>query len=152
MDQRSLEQNYNESLAMSLLEILCSSRSSCSSRVLCLRRLWWKFFGALKACFRRALLICDLLMFLKAFELDSRKLLDLGRWFGWFCFEWSPILGLKFLKFLEASGLDSSRAFSLLNLGPLNLGPLECLRKASIYRSLGVGERHVAEPDWWHMS
>ena len=28
----------------------------------------------------------------------------------------------------------------------------KCLRKASIYRSLGVGERHVAEFDWWHMS
>ena len=30
--------------------------------------------------------------------------------------------------------------------------PLKCLRKASIYRSLGVGDRHVAESDWWHMS
>ena len=58
------------------------------------------------------------------------------------------ILGLKFLKFLEASRLDSSRVFSLLNLGPLNLGPPKCFRKASIYRSLGVGERHVAELDW----
>ena len=52
------------------------------------------------------------------------------------------------MKFLEASGLDSSRAFSLLNLSPLNLRPSKCLRKASIYRSLGVGERHVAELDW----
>ena len=26
--------------------------------------------------------------------------------------------------------------------------PLKCLRKASIYRSLGVGERHVAESNW----
>ena len=25
---------------------------------------------------------------------------------------------------------------------------LKCLRKAFIYRSLGVGERHVAESDW----
>ena len=61
----------------------------------------------------------------RTFELDSRKLLDLGRWFGWFCFECSPILGLRFLKFLEASGLDFNRAFSLLNLSPLNLGPPE---------------------------
>ena len=38
MDRRSLEQNYNESLAMSLLEILCSSHSLCSSCVLHLRR------------------------------------------------------------------------------------------------------------------
>ena len=37
MDQRSLKLNYNESLAISLLEILCSSRSSCSS---CVLRLW----------------------------------------------------------------------------------------------------------------
>ena len=29
---------------------------------------------------------------------------------------------------------------------------LKCLRKASIYRSLGVGKRHVAESDRWHMS
>ena len=29
---------------------------------------------------------------------------------------------------------------------------LKCLRKASIYRSLGVGERHVAKFDWWHVS
>ena len=74
------------------------------------------------------------------FELNSRKLLDLCRWFGWFCFECSPILGLKFLNFLEASGLDSNKVFSLLNLGPP-----KCLRKASIYRSLEVGEQHVAE-------
>ena len=33
MDRRSLEQNYNESLAMSLLEIPCSSRSSCVLRL-----------------------------------------------------------------------------------------------------------------------
>ena len=37
MDQRSLKLNYNEYLAISLLEILCSSRSSCSS---CVLRLW----------------------------------------------------------------------------------------------------------------
>ena len=48
--------------------------------------------------------------------------------------------GLKFLKDLR---LDSCRAFVLLN--PRSF---KCLRKASIYRSLGVGERHVAESDW----
>jgi len=52
-------------------------------------------------------------------------------------------LGLKFLKFLKALRLDLRRASSLLNSGPP-----ECLRKASIYRSFGVGERHVAELDW----
>ena len=30
--------------------------------------------------------------------------------------------------------------------------PFKCLRNASIYRSLEVGERHVAESDWWHIS
>ena len=49
------------------------------------------------------------------------------------------------MKFLEALGLDSSRVFSLLNLGPPNFRPPKCFRKASIYRSLGVGEQHVAE-------
>ena len=34
MDRRHLKQNYNKSLAMSLLEILCSSHSLCSSCVL----------------------------------------------------------------------------------------------------------------------
>ena len=33
-----------------------------------------------------------------------------------------------------------------------SLAFLKYLRKASIYRSLGVGERHVAESNWWHMS
>ena len=28
----------------------------------------------------------------------------------------------------------------------------KCLRKASIYSSLEVGERHVSESEWWHMS
>jgi hypothetical protein len=107
--------------------------------------LWRKFFGALEAWIRRASPICGLLRFLEAFELDSNDLWDLGRWFGWFCFECSSILGLKFLKALR---LDSCRAFVLLN--PLLL--FKCLRKASIYRSLGVGERHVAKSDWWHMS
>ena len=37
-DRRLQKWNYNEFLAMSLLEILCSSRSSCSSCVLRLRR------------------------------------------------------------------------------------------------------------------
>ena len=33
MDRRLLKRNYNEALAMSLLEILCSSRSSCVLRL-----------------------------------------------------------------------------------------------------------------------
>ena len=50
---------------------------------------------------------------------------------------------LKFLKFLEASKLGSNRASGLLNLGffpALLLDLLKCFRKASIYRSLGVGK------------
>ena len=116
--------------------------------------LWWKFFEALEAWKRRASPICGLLRFLETFELDSSDLWDLGRWFGWFLFECSLYSKLKFLKALR---LDSCRAFLLLNLGlfPALLQPfrisLKCLRKASIYRILRVGERHVAEFDWWHM-
>ena len=121
--------------------------------------LWWKFFKALEAWIRRASLICGLLRFLEAFELDSSNLWDLGRWFGWFLFECSSYLKLKFLEFLEASRLGSNRASGLPNLDLLqlfSLSPLKiflkCLRKASIYRSLGVGEWQVAESNWWHMS
>ena len=52
------------------------------------------------------------------------------------------------MKFLKALRLDLYKAFSLLNLSPLDLGPPKCLKKAAIYRSLGVGERHMAELDW----
>ena len=122
--------------------------------------LWRKFFGALEAWIRRASPICGLLRFLEAFELDSNDLWDLGRWFGWFLFECSLYSKLKFLKFLEASKLGSNRTCGLLNLDLLQLFSfslslaffLKCLRKASIYRSLGVGERHVTESNWWHMS
>ena len=52
----------------------------------------------------------------------------------------SSVLRFRGLKFLKALRLDSCRAFVLLN--PWSF---KCLRKASIYRSLGVGERHVVE-------
>ena len=114
--------------------------------------LWWKF---LEAWICKASPICGLLKFLVAFELDSNDLWDLGRWFGWFLFECSSY---SKLKFLVASRLGSNKVSGLLNLGLLQLSSgsppalLKCLRKASIYRSLGVGEQHVAESDWWHMS
>ena len=47
------------------------------------------------------------------------------------------------LKFLRALRLDFCRAFVFLNSLLL-----KCLRKASIYRNLGVGEQHVAKSDW----
>ena len=78
--------------------------------------LWWKFFGALESWIHRASLIYGLLRFLEAFELDSSDLWDLGRQFRWFCFECSLHLRSKFLKFLEASGLNSNRVSVLLNL------------------------------------
>ena len=78
------------------LEILCSSRSLCVLHVLCVLRafflfegLWWKFFHALEAWIHRVSLICGLLRFLEAFELDSSELGDLGIWFGWLLFECS---------------------------------------------------------------
>ena len=123
--------------------------------------LWWNFFKALEVWIRRALPIWGLLRFLEAFELDSNDLWDLGRWFGWFLFECSSYSKLKSLKLLEASKLGSNKASGLLNLDILQLfslspslasAPLKCLRKTSIYRSLGVGERHVAGSNWWHMS
>ena len=46
----------------------------------------------------------------------------------------------------------SGLLLSLLQLQPLLRLPLKCLRKVSIYRSLVVGERHVVESDWRHMS
>ena len=78
--------------------------------------LWRKFFEALEAWIRKTSPICGLLRFLKAFELDSSDLWDLGRWFGWFLFECSSYSKLKFLKFLEASKLGSDKASGLLNL------------------------------------
>ena len=53
-------------------------------------------------------------------------------------------MGLKFLMLLKVLRLGSCKAFSLLNLGPP-----KCLRKASIYKSLEVGEQHVTESDWF---
>ena len=53
--------------------------------------------------------------------------------------------GVEVLEGFEAWFLQSfctSESWSLF----------KCLRNASICRSLGVGERHVAESDWWHMS
>ena len=102
---RPLKQNYNKSLAMSLLEILYFSCSLCVLRMFfILEGLWWKIFGALEACSHTTSLICGFLKFLEAFDFDSSELWDLGRWFEWFCFECS-YLRLKFLKFLEALGL-----------------------------------------------
>ena len=117
MDRRPLKQNYNESLAMSLLEILCSSRYSCVLHAFFVFEvLWWKFFGTLEVWIYKTSPIYSFLKFLEAFELDSNDLWDLGRWFGWFLFECSSYSKLKFLKLLEALGLDSSRVSVLLNL------------------------------------
>ena len=89
--------------------------------------LWRKFFGAMEASIHRASLICDLLRFLEAFELDSSDLWDLGKLFRWFLFDCSLYSKLKFLKFLEASGLGSSRTSRLLNSRSLPDPLLRCL-------------------------
>ena len=79
MDRRPLKQNYNEFMAMSLLEILCFLCVLCVlGAFFAFKDLWWKFFGTLKAWIRRDSLIYGLLRFLEAFELDSNKLQDLG--------------------------------------------------------------------------
>ena len=129
MDRRFLKQNYNESLAMSLLEILCSSRSLYGIRVLCLfsifESLWWKLFGALETWIYRVSLICGFLKFLETFELDSNELWDLERWFGWFslwmffAFEglWRSFSGLWRLESVELHQFVVSWSFwRLLNL------------------------------------
>ena len=74
MDRRSLEQNYNESLAMSLLEILCSLRSSRSSYSLCVLHLR-RFVVEVLRGFRglNPLSFTDL-WFVEVFELDSSDL------------------------------------------------------------------------------
>ena len=66
---------------MSLLEILCSLRYSCSLCALCVLRmlfvfkgLWWKFFKDLEAWIYRASPINDFLKLLEAFEFDSNEL------------------------------------------------------------------------------
>ena len=55
-----------------------------------------------------------------------------------------------FKAWFQLSFWTSELKISSQCLGPfLTLQDLlKCLRKASIYRSLGVGERHVAESDW----
>ena len=107
----------------------------------------------MEAWIRRVSPICGLLRFLEAFELDSNNLWDLGRWFGWFLFECSLYSKLKFLKFLEASKLGSNKVSGLLDLDLLqlfsfspSLASLKCLRKASIYRSLGW-----VSDTWWSL-
>ena len=120
--------------------------------------LLWKFFGALEAWIRRVSLIYGLLRFLEAFEFDSSKLQDLGnslddsasnvlRFWGWSSWRLWVLIPIELLYF-----------WVLLNLlwcclcSRCSWSLLKCLRKASIYWSLRVGEQHMAESDWWHMS
>ena len=42
----------------------------------------------------------------------------------------------------------TSESWSPPTLLRISLAFLKCLRKASIYRSLGVGEQHMAESNW----
>ena len=74
MDRRLLKRNYNESLTMSLLEILCSSRFSSSSCVLCLQRFVVEVFQGFRGL--NLLRFTDL-WFVEVsggFELDSSEL------------------------------------------------------------------------------
>ena len=68
MDRRSLEYNYNKSLAMSLLEILCSSCFSC---VLRLQRFVVEVLRGFRGL--NPLSFTDL-WFVEVFELDSSDL------------------------------------------------------------------------------
>ena len=71
MDRRSLGQNYNESLAMSLLEIICSSRSSCA---LHLRRFVEEVLRGFRGLNPQSFTNLWFVRFLEAFELDSSEL------------------------------------------------------------------------------
>ena len=68
MDRRPLKQNYNESTAMSLLEIFCSSY------VLHLQRFVVEVLRCFGGLNPKVSLIYGLLRFMEAFELDSSKL------------------------------------------------------------------------------
>ena len=156
MDRRSLKQNYNEFLAMNLLEIHCSSRSSCFSCVLRLRRFvvevlrgfWglnpWNFIdfwlfevsGGFWAWFQWTLRSGNMIWMIPL----------------WMFFDF----GVEVLEGFEAWFLQSfctSECFWIFSDAACALNGLvsfKCLRNASIYRSLGVGERHVVELDWCH--
>ena len=107
MDRRSLKQNYNESLAMSLLEIICSSRSSCVLHLFFVfEGLWWKLFRALEAWIRRASLIYCFLKSMEAFELDSSELWDLGRWFLFECSLYSKVWGESSLRIWRLESVE----------------------------------------------
>ena len=71
----------------------------------------------------------------------SSNVLRIRSWSSWSSWRLQSLVPTELLDFLILIFSNSSiSAF------------LKCLRKASIYRSMGVGERHVAESDWWHMS
>ena len=151
---------------MSLLEILCSSRSSCSSCVLRLRRfvvevlrgfrglnpwsftnLWlFEVFGGFWAWFQWPLRSKKMIWMipLRMFFVFEVEVLEVPEGFrAWFQQSfWTSELKI------------SSRCLGLFSQDVLvsSRSPLKCFRKASIYRSLGVSEQHMAEFDWWHMS
>ena len=91
MDRRSLKQNYNESLAMSLFR---NSLFFTFFVFFVFESLWWKFFGALGAWICRASLIYGLWGFWRFLSLIPVNF-DLGRYFGWFCFECSSYLKVR---------------------------------------------------------
>ena len=129
--------------------------------------LWWKFFGTLEAWIRRAFTNLWFVEVLGGFwawfqwPLRSRKMIWMISLRMFFVFEVEVLEVLGGFKawFQQSFWTSQSWSFPALQLQPLPslslsffLASLKCLRNASIYRSLGVGERHVAESNWWHMS
>ena len=112
MDRRPLKRNYNESLAMSLLEILCSSCSLCVLHVFFVfEGLWWKFFRVLEAWIHRVSLIYGFLKFLEAWIHRVSLIYGFLKFLKAWIHRVSLIYG--FLKFLEAFELDSSELWDL---------------------------------------
>ena len=74
--------------------------------------------------------------------------LDSTRFLNWRCSSISSVLRSRGWSFWRLWDLILAELFLILN--PFFF--FKCLRKTSIYRSLGVGERYMAEFDCWHMS
>ena len=80
---------------------------------------------------------------------------DLWAWFLWTLGSrqiiWMILLRVFFNFVIEVlEGFEAWFLQSFCTSG--SSGSSKCLRKASIYRSLGVGEQHVAKSYWCHMS
>ena len=82
----------------------------------------------------------------------SSTILRIRSWSSWSSWRLQGLIPVEFLYFWiffdVAYGMDALVRPKI----SWSLGVWKCLRKASIYRSLRVGEWHVAKFNWWHVS